>query len=125
LKREPRSLALVQSATRSVSAGRSRSSDNSAQYSTGYGSDELARWKASSSGSSRNTKKAIPDYRKSHDTLTRELEFRKKQNLTTTARPFHFSTDNLIPTDKVGKSTEKQNFLANFSIFNIAVLIWI
>lgn len=86
---------------RCLSAGRSRSSENSGQYSAGYGSDELARWKTSSSNSSRNTKKAIPDYRKSHDFMARELDFRKKQNLTTTARPFHFSTDNLIPTDKV------------------------
>jgi hypothetical protein len=110
----------MQSATlpRCLSAGRSRSSQNSGQYSTVYGSDELARWKASSSGSSHNAKKAIPDYRKSHDLLAKELEFRKKQNLTTTARPFHFSTDNLIPTDKVGKSSGKKSFLANVSLFN-------
>ena len=112
-------MALLQSATlpRCLSAGRSRSSDNFVQYSTGYGSDELAKWKASSSSSSRNTKKAIPDYRKSHDLMAKELEFRKKHNLTTTARPFHFSTDNLISTDKVGKSNKKKNFLANGSLF--------
>lgn len=105
LKRDTRSLALLQSATlpRCLSAGRSRSSDHSAQYSAGYGSDELARWKTSSSNNSSNMKKAsIPEYRKSReDLLSREFDVRKKHNLTTTARPFHYSTENLLPTDKV------------------------
>lgn len=104
LKREARSLALLQSATlpRCLSAGRSRSSENSGQYSTGYGSDDLAKWKANSCNSGRSIKKIIPDYKKSHEMLARELDFRKKQNLTTTARPFIFSTDNLLSTEKVG-----------------------
>ncbi|XP_032780098.2 uncharacterized protein LOC116918456 [Daphnia magna] len=111
LKREARSLALLQSATlpRCLSAGRSRSSENSGQYSTGYGSDDLAKWKANSCNSGRSIKKIIPDYKKSHEMLARELDFRKKQNLTTTARPFIFSTDNLLSTEKFSLGSEAAN----------------
>lgn len=99
-----KSLAILPSSVvpRSASAGRSRSSD---QYSMGYGSEEPQKWtKISTAGtaSSRHSKiKPKPDYKKSQDFLSRDLELRKKQNVTTTTRPFHFSSDNLARGDKV------------------------
>lgn len=109
-------LALLQGPAipRSLSAGRSRSSD---QYSLFYGSEDAPKWtKVSAPSGSRSSKtKSKPDFKKSQDSLARDLDLRKKQNLTTTTRPFHFSTDNLL---KGGEKVQPYFFVTQKLIYH-------
>lgn len=39
--------------------------------------------------------KKVPDFQKSHDSLSQQLQQRKKDNITTSTRPFNLSMDRL------------------------------